>query len=376
MNRVAIGTYHTLYSILGKGDPVEAFNFPDLHVATLDLDPSMAFQARLALTPRDLVDKTDATGRTALSWAAELGELNRIEMLLTKGADPNLADISGRSALHWCAPRVDCLAKLLDAGARVDQAEKARGRTKLAALIEQSDSADNVSCVDLLWRNGACLMRPEGSNRAIIHYVVQYYRPNILKWLLGKSIDLEACTEYGTTPILHLLGCDIGKHADMLRMLLDKQPNLHVMDKMEEGLCHYIARYGSLAFLCVLRCQTNLAGLDIDRRSTCGLLLWQKSVPGKTALELAEWRRDHQSAWSLDSSMDPDQDPQAYFTAFNAWIDSIRAMNMARSANTMKANGETSTGDRNGLGTGINSELNIVAEEGLQQRVPGSFPDQ
>ena len=277
------------------------------------------------------------------------------------------------------APKLDCLAVLLDAGAKGDQRARRHGRTKAALLLTESDSYNNIDCLELLCKYGACLTGLQGANGYTIHYVVQYYRSDTLRWLLGKSFDLEARNEPGHTPLLHFLDCDTGKNPDILRMLLDNQPDLHTTCNLGEGLCHLMARYGSLAFLQVFQSRTDLAKLDVDHRSSCALASRQKSIPGKTAMELAEWRRDSQSEWSLDSQMDLDPDPQAYFAAFKAWLDASRAPPVERSSNIVEISGEMSGGTSVEDGERIETVLPLgqipVADGELRQRVPGSFPD-
>ena len=80
---------------------------------------------------------------------------------------------------------------------------------------------------------------------------------------------------------------------------------------------------------------------------------------GSTAMEIAEWRRDHQSEWSMTSMMDLDPDPGAYFAAFKHWIDTLRAASITSAYGV----------ERNGARTAAK-----LTENDLQQRVPGSFP--
>ena len=244
--------------------------------------------------------------------------------------------------------------------------EKSYGATKMGELVRSRESPEIIDCLELLWKFGAYLRGPHGSMRHVIHYVVDDRRPNTLKWLLGKSIDLEARTEYGASALLHFFACNNGEHPDILEMLVDQRPDFSARDYMEEDLCHYMARMGSLAFLQVFqRRQTDLAGLDVDRRGIRGFQ-WEEITkgPGKTAMELVEWRRDRQPEWAIEHRMNIDPDPQVYFTAFKTWIDGIRTANLARLQTVMEAN----DGGRVEHNTGANQEV--------LQGLPGKFPDE
>jgi ankyrin repeat protein len=54
----------------------------------------------LLSTDRNLVNTSDADGRTALHWAASSGALDIVRLLIDKGAEVNKQDASGWTALH------------------------------------------------------------------------------------------------------------------------------------------------------------------------------------------------------------------------------------------------------------------------------------
>lgn len=60
--------------------------------------------------------------RTALINAAQVGELECVELLLSAGADVNLVDIKGQSALHFAARfgKAPCARALIKAGANIE----------------------------------------------------------------------------------------------------------------------------------------------------------------------------------------------------------------------------------------------------------------
>ena len=76
-------------------------------------------------------------------------------------------------------------------------------------------------------------------------------------------------------------------------------------------------------------------------------------------MELAAWRRDHQSEWSLETRMNLDGDPQAWSTAFKSWIDGIKATHV-----------------EDVVGTTSSKQENTETNHKMMQRIPGAFPAQ
>lgn len=80
-------------------------------------NPSAAVLAALVEAAPDILNWSNASGITALMAAAENGRAEMVELLLKKGADPQLKDISGRRAFDYTRahptlrglPRLGCL---------------------------------------------------------------------------------------------------------------------------------------------------------------------------------------------------------------------------------------------------------------------------
>ena len=367
-----VNKYPFLELLLRRGDPTEILNFSRLHSLVIDNDNIQSFHDHLILISRDRVDWPDYTGRTTLSWAAELGKIENIKMLLMKGADPNRSDSRGFTPLIYCVNDVSCLTALLEAGADVDH-ERPLGGTKLMDLVRYED---NVECAELLHRFGANIDYHTKAY-ALIHIVVERSRPRILSWLLEQDVDIEARSIHGETALLSCICNDLYgdiKILGMLESILHKKPNYQARDNHHEGLLHHLARFGSFKVLKLFHEQVDLSDLEVDQRSTSGLKRFKTSSLGKTAIELAEWRRDYQTEWALDTQMNLDPDPQAYFVAFESFIESIRAAHIAKTGNRTRHDTDALTQNIPPSGDGINSGESMDAGYELRLRIPGSFP--
>ena len=73
----------------------------------------------ISATPRASVEERNSVGRTALSFAAALNNIDAVEHLLRKGADPNSEDNQNQTPLYYTISYGDSKSAqlLLDAGA-------------------------------------------------------------------------------------------------------------------------------------------------------------------------------------------------------------------------------------------------------------------
>jgi ankyrin repeat protein len=91
---------------------------------------------RMFIAKRVNVNQVDPQGRTALSFAAELGNAQMAKELLDAGASPDQRDKSGNVPLHWAANngRVDAVKALIAGHATVDAPDR-QGITPLMSAI-------------------------------------------------------------------------------------------------------------------------------------------------------------------------------------------------------------------------------------------------
>ena len=97
---------------------------------------------RTFISKRVNVNQTDVQGRTALSYAAELGDAQMAKELLDARASPDQRDKQGDLPLHWAANngRVEAIKVLIAGHATVDAPDR-QGITPLMSAIAHNQVA-------------------------------------------------------------------------------------------------------------------------------------------------------------------------------------------------------------------------------------------
>ncbi|KAL5372601.1 hypothetical protein PMIN06_011512 [Paraphaeosphaeria minitans] len=167
----------------------EAQRFPLAH-RIVTLRDAMLLQDELEDNPNTVAEK-DASGRTALDWAAALGRVPEMRLLLDYGAQVNTMDNSGRSAvLHAVdSSNAAALRTLLDSGAFPDP-EVPRGLFRSSPL-NAATFGGKLDMVELLIQSGAavCAVNPEG--RSPVATAIRYNKHDELKYLIRECKPFE-----------------------------------------------------------------------------------------------------------------------------------------------------------------------------------------
>jgi hypothetical protein len=131
-------------------------------------------------------------GSTALMFAALYGDAALMKQLLVAGADPNLANAVGATALMWAVPDVEKLRLLIDAGADVD----ARSEENRTALVVAAGIVGSGPAVNLLLEYGAAAWAPlAGSNPGPLREAARVDSPAVFRLLLDYGADRRTVTE-------------------------------------------------------------------------------------------------------------------------------------------------------------------------------------
>ncbi|KAF5975663.1 putative ankyrin repeat protein [Fusarium bulbicola] len=159
-------------------------SFDDVAYKAVDYDPN-------PVAPKSAthVDFQDDTGRTALSFAAQAGNVEAIGKLFDKQADVELADTDGQTPLLWAAREghegaVKCL---VDHGARKEAKDEPYGRTALSWAATNG----HTGVAQILSMNGADLNATDDMNYTPLSLAASAANEDVLRLLLDASPDLE-----------------------------------------------------------------------------------------------------------------------------------------------------------------------------------------
>jgi ankyrin repeat protein len=164
-------------------------------------------------------------GRTLLHEAVAADYPELVKLLLSKCADPDIADNEGLTPLHLAAEEqlVDIMRMLLDAGANVDARDN-EGLTPLNIVYDE-DSAKT------LIEAGANVNIKDVSGSTPLHSAVYSYDDKLVALLLLNGADPNYRNVKGTSPLHE--ASTIG-NLQIVRALIEAGARVNIQDKKSE----------------------------------------------------------------------------------------------------------------------------------------------
>lgn len=218
----------------------------------------------------DLILHADWTGDTPLHAAVRSERTEIMEVLLKAGANPNVQNRLGQTALHRCYS-LQTTKALVDAGAEVELAnfkgetaldravacgssmldiailllENASPRTVRATssvLLYTAAAGHDIKKVSGLLAKGASLkyrdMRKVPHGATPLHQAALWSTPAMLKLLLRKKADIKAKVADGSTPLHY---ATLSGNFQKVKLLLGAGANVTASDKHRKTALHYAA---------------------------------------------------------------------------------------------------------------------------------------
>jgi ankyrin repeat protein len=158
----------------------------------------------------------DARGNSPLMYAAALGSLDSMRLLLDAGADPNVANNFDATPLMWCAGDAAKVRLLLSKGAKADARSKL-GRTPLL-IAAYNDGA--IEAARLLLEKGADVNARDKSGTSVLELAAAANNIELARILIAKGANVNNADELGFTPLLDAAG-NGDRNAAMVKLLIE-----------------------------------------------------------------------------------------------------------------------------------------------------------
>lgn len=201
---VRSGRVEVVQLLLARGAQVDR---RDVHGATALVDARRVTVAAVLLDAGAAVDSARPAYLTALGDAVSMGDLDRVALLLARGADPNRADRFGRVPLALC-PTAEVAEALYAAGA------DARRGNPLPGVA----GFGNVSLVDGLIARGSPIDEPDSDGRTAVYAAASGLSGlPIVERLLAAGARPDVLTPQGDTALLQACAWN---HAAMVKRLV------------------------------------------------------------------------------------------------------------------------------------------------------------
>lgn len=165
----------------------------------------------------------DTRGTSPLMYAAALGSLESMRLLLDAGADPNAANDFAATPLMWCAGDAAKVRLLLSKGARVDARSKL-GRTALLVAAAYDGATEAAR---LLIEKGAEVNARDNSGMSVLEQAASSNHIELVRLLLAKGANVNTVDEGGFTALMSAAG-NGDRNAALVELLLENGAAVNV----------------------------------------------------------------------------------------------------------------------------------------------------
>lgn len=202
MVAVLFGSPKMTSGLLETGAEVDLFNDYGqnaLHLAVVtkkeDIAKLLLASPRIDINSLTAKAKTLTGGQTALIIATQLGLVRTVDRLLQKGAEVNIVDNAGSSALHWAVLQnhsqvVDLLINMPQIDINIRNTGPKEERSGQSPLIYAAQQG-NVGIVKSLISAGADLTIVSDGGKTALHHAVAEGHVAVVELLIENGMDVD-----------------------------------------------------------------------------------------------------------------------------------------------------------------------------------------
>eukprot|EP00055_Hartaetosiga_balthica_P014138 m.76029 g.76029 ORF g.76029 m.76029 type:complete len:1365 (-) comp8503_c0_seq1:272-4366(-) len=246
----------------------ELLNEPDndgstlLHAAVAEDNINMV--QLVASTEGCNINQLDLEQRTPLLWAAALGHVDIMLLLLQSGCDYSLVDKNGANVFHYAASTHSetCIKQLLET---VEYSNVVDNDARIP--LHWAVSAKNVGAAELLLRAHCDVNHVDNKGISALLLSVLQQSPNCLQLLLQYGANTDLADFDGTTPLIACTHVDGGDMATA-QLLLNANCNADVRDLSGRTALHHAASQSLGLFVELLVKYTNDADIKDAKKAT------------------------------------------------------------------------------------------------------------
>ena len=178
--------------------------------------------------------------RTPLMTACEYGHVNTVTILIEHGANVNLQDRDGLTAVHYAvrgSQACEILSCLMENGADVD----AKTFDDCTPLMRAAEIGDTKVATFLI-EHGANVDLPDKTGATALYYALKCPGNlcEVMSFLIENGADINACTSYNCcTPLM--MAC-VKTVNDQLTFLIEHGAIVNLQDKDGNTALHYVVQ--------------------------------------------------------------------------------------------------------------------------------------
>jgi ankyrin repeat protein len=177
----------------------------------------------------------DGRGNTPLMYAAALGSVVAVQMLVEAGADVNAANDFGATPLMWCAGDERKVRYLLGKGANVNARSKL-GRTPLLIAATYDGS---IGIVREMLAKGADVKAADEGGMTVLESAAGNNNIEVARLLIAKGAPVDTHDGLGVTPLIQGAWSG-GPNGDMVRLMIEHGADVNaatgdVLDTAKNG---------------------------------------------------------------------------------------------------------------------------------------------